>query len=397
MPITVWGLAIAQALLTSGNILLVAVSALIGKQLAAHPLLITLPVAAQFLGLIAATIPAALLMQKLGRKVGFVLGNLIGLVGTWVALQGLEASSLYGFACGTLLIGMAIGVGQQYRFAALDLCSVEQRSRAIGIVMGGGVIAAVLGANLAIWSQNWADKPFVGAFYGLFAIYVVALLLISVLPLAKAVTVKPTDRVRSYAELFQQPLLIAAVASGVVGYAIMVLLMTATPLAMDHHEFPFEDVAIVIQWHVLGMFVPSFFTGWLIRKFSSRTVILWGCIILVICALINISGVSYWHYFSGLLLLGVGWNFTFIGATHLLSFTYSPAEQGKVQGINEFLVFSASAIGSLLAGQGVVLLGWAWLNWLSIPVVIAIAWLIWRLDEVKMTAKAQSAWQNPQA
>ena len=181
------------------------------------------------------------------------------------------------------------------------------------------------------------------------------------------------------------------------GYAIMVLLMTATPLAMDHHEFPFEDVAIVIQWHVLGMFVPSFFTGWLIRKFSSRTVILWGCIILVICALINISGVSYWHYFSGLLLLGVGWNFTFIGATHLLSFTYSPAEQGKVQGINEFLVFSASAIGSLLAGQGVVLLGWAWLNWLSIPVVVAIAWLIWRLDEVKMTAKAQSAWQNPQA
>ena len=310
-----------------------------------------------------------------------------------MALQGLEAASLYGFSCGTLLIGMAIGVGQQYRFAALDLCSEEQRPRAIGVVMGGGVIAAILGANLAIWSQDWADKPFVGAFYGLLGIYLVALFLISVLPLAKGVKVKPTDRVRSYSELFKQPLLIAAIASGVVGYAIMVLLMTATPLAMDQQQFPFASVAMVIQWHVLGMFVPSFFTGWLIRKFSTRSVILAGCLILLICAVINMAGDSYWHYFVGLLLLGVGWNFTFIGATNLLSYTYSPAEQGKVQGINEFLVFSAAAVGGLLAGQGVVLVGWTWLNALSIPVVLVIAWLIWRLDERKMTEQAQQAWQ----
>ena len=153
MPISVWGLAIAQALLTTGNILLVAVSALIGKQLASHPALITVPVALQFLGLIIATLPAAHLMQKMGRKIGFIIGNCIGLFGTWVALQGLEANSLMHFASGTFLIGMAIGTGQQYRFAALDVCSVEQRPRAISMVMAGGILAAILGPNLAIWKS----------------------------------------------------------------------------------------------------------------------------------------------------------------------------------------------------------------------------------------------------
>lgn len=379
MPLTVWGLAIAQALLTSGNILLVAITALIGKQLAASPLLITLPVAAQFIGLIMATLPAAHLMQKMGRKIGFVLGNSIGLFGTWVALQGLESASLYLFACGTWLIGIAIGVGQQYRFAALDLCSVTQRPRAISIVMAGGVIAAIVGSNLAIWTQTWSSTPFVGSFYGLAGLYCIALLLISLMPLPKAVRTSANEKSRSYRELFKQPLLIAAVVSGAIGYAIMVLLMTATPLAMQQDGYAFSDVAMVIQWHVLGMFVPSFFTGKLISRFSTRTVILWGCAILIISPLINILGTSYWHYMAGLVLLGVGWNFTFIGATHLLSFTYQPAEQGKVQGINEFLVFSASAVGSLFAGQGVMLLGWATLNAIAIPIVIAITLLIWRV------------------
>lgn len=380
MPLTVWGLALAQALLTSGNIMLVAVSALIGRQLTDNPLLITFPVAAQFVGLIMATLPAANLMQKLGRKIGFVLGNSLGLLGTYVAWQGLLADSLALFATGTWLIGMAIGVGQQYRFAALDLCTVEQRPRAIGIVMGGGVIAAVLGANMSIWSQGWDAKPFVGSFYGLAGLYTIALLLITFLPLPKAPKVAADAVTRSYKTLFQQPLLIAAVVSGAIGYAIMVLLMTATPLAMQNDGFAFPEVATVIQWHVLGMFVPSFFTGRLIGRFGTKNIILWGCALLVVSPVINMLGNSYWYYFVGLLLLGIGWNFTFIGATHLLSFTYELAEQGKVQGMNEFLVFSASAVGSLLAGQGVMLLGWTWLNALSIPIVLVIAWIIWRID-----------------
>lgn len=392
MPITVWGLAIAQALLTTGNILLVAVSALIGKQLASHPALITVPVALQFLGMILATLPAAHLMQKMGRKVGFILGNCIGLFGTWVALQGLEASSLMHFATGTFLIGMAIGTAQQYRFAALDVCSVEQRPRAISMVMAGGILAAVLGPNLAIWSRQWFDgNPFVGAFYGLFLIYILALILIASLPLAVPIKNVAKQATRSYRELFKQPLLIAAIASGAIGYAVMVLLMTATPIAMQGDEFPFSNIAWVIQWHVLGMYAPSFFTGSLIRRFSSRTVILWGCMILALCVLVNLLGNSFWHYLMGLLLLGVGWNFTFIGATHLLTYTYEPAEQGKVQGINEFMVFTAAALGSLLAGVGVDKLGWVWLNLASLPPIIIVAWGIVRLSDERARVRHKKA------
>lgn len=187
MPITVWGLSIAQALLMSGNILLVSISALVGQELAVHPALITLPIACQFLGLITATLPAAHLMQTLGRKAGFIVGNLIGLLGTWVALQGLVETSLAWFALGTFLIGIAIGVGQQYRFAALEACEPAQHSRAISMVMAGGVLAAIIGPNLAILSQDWHDaSPYAGAFYGLFGLYVLALLLLVSLPLPKA-------------------------------------------------------------------------------------------------------------------------------------------------------------------------------------------------------------------
>ena len=382
MPITVWGLTLAQALLMSGNILLVSISALVGQELAAHPALMTLPIACQFIGLICATLPAAHLMQRLGRKAGFVIGNLIGLFGTWVALQGLLEVSLSLFALGTFLIGIAIGVSQQYRFAALEACAPALHARAISMVMAGGVLAAIIGPNLAILSQHWHHaSPYAGAFYGLFALYVLALLLITILPLPKPTAVSEDATVRSYRQLFAQPLLLAAVASGMIGYGIMVLIMTATPLAMNHHQHDFTDTAYVIQWHVLGMFVPSFFTGALIRRFTTRKVILWGCGALLLSVLINLTGQGFWNYWWGLLLLGVGWNFTFIGATHLLTFSYQPAEKAKVQGINEFMVFSAAAVGSLFAGQGLVLLGWNWLNLFAIPWILVVAILIWRLKE----------------
>ncbi|MBP6344973.1 MAG: MFS transporter [Neisseriaceae bacterium] len=384
LPFTVWGLALAQALLTTGNTLLVAVSALIGSQLASHPALVTAPIAAQFLGLIMATLPAAHFMQKYGRKKGFVMGNVLGLVGALVAMQGLFAHSLAIFALGTFLTGLAIGTAQQYRFAALDECPKAMHAKAIGLVMGGGVLAAVLGPNMAIWSQSWyAGNAFVGAFFGLFGLYVVALVLILLLPLqpprspAQAATDAST---RSYAELFRQPALLAAVASGIIGYAVMVFLMTATPLAMHHDNFLFEDIAIVIQWHVLGMFVPSFFTGHLIKRFGIKAVVQAGCVLLLAAAGINLLGQSYGHYFVALILLGVGWNFTFIGATNLLSFAYQDHEKGKVQGMNDFMVFTAAAFGSLFAGQAVSSLGWAWVNLISIPLVIVVMLLMMRLN-----------------
>ena len=377
MPYTVWGLALAQALLTTGNILLVAVSALIGKQLASHPALVTAPVASQFLGLILATLPAAFLMQKLGRKKVFVIGNVFGIIGALVAIQALLSASLLLFTLGIFLTGIAIGIAQQYRFAALDECRAESHAKAISVVMSGGVLAAFIGPNLAIWSQNWfSQNVYVGAFVGLAVLYVLALLLIVCLPLkSHTLAQKANTEVRSYRELWQQPLFVAAIASGAIGYGVMVFLMTATPLAMHHHDYAFPDIAVVIQWHVLGMFVPSFFTGHLIKKHGLKPIIMLGCALLIISAIINLFGQSYVHFFTSLVLLGIGWNFTFIGATQLVSLTYRPQEKGKVQGMNDFLVFTTAAIASLFAGQTVETIGWMWVNLISLP-LIAVAMLL---------------------
>ena len=378
MPYTVWGLALAQALLTTGNILLVAVSALIGKQLASHPALVTAPVASQFLGLILATLPAAFLMQKLGRKKVFVIGNVFGIIGALVAIQALLSASLLLFTLGIFLTGIAIGIAQQYRFAALDECRAESHAKAISVVMSGGVLAAFIGPNLAIWSQNWfSQNVYVGAFVGLAVLYVLALLLIVCLPLKQqAKSNQATQNVRSYGELFQQPLFVAAIASGAIGYGVMVFLMTATPLAMHHHDYAFPDIAVVIQWHVLGMFVPSFFTGHLIKKHGLKPIILLGCALLIISAVINLFGQSYVHFFTSLVLLGIGWNFTFIGATQLVSLTYRPQEKGKVQGMNDFLVFTTAAIASLFAGQTVETIGWMRVNLISLPLIVVVMALI---------------------
>ena len=378
MPYTVWGLALAQALLTTGNILLVAVSALIGKQLASHPALVTAPVASQFLGLILATLPAAFLMQKLGRKKVFVIGNVFGIIGALVAIQALLSASLLLFTLGIFLTGIAIGIAQQYRFAALDECRAESHAKAISVVMSGGVLAAFIGPNLAIWSQNWfSQNVYVGAFVGLAVLYVLALLLIVCLPLKQQTkSNQAAQNVRSYGELFQQPLFVAAITSGAIGYGVMVFLMTATPLAMHHHDYAFPDIAVVIQWHVLGMFVPSFFTGHLIKKHGLKPIILLGCALLIISALINLFGQSYVHFFTSLVLLGIGWNFTFIGATQLVSLTYRPQEKGKVQGMNDFLVFTTAAIASLFAGQTVETIGWMWVNLISLPLIVVAMLLI---------------------
>ena len=378
MPYTVWGLALAQALLTTGNILLVAVSALIGKQLASHPALVTAPVASQFLGLILATLPAAFLMQKLGRKKVFVIGNVFGIIGALVAIQALLSASLLLFTLGIFLTGIAIGIAQQYRFAALDECRAESHAKAISVVMSGGVLAAFIGPNLAIWSQNWfSQNVYVGAFVGLAVLYVLALLLIVCLPLkSHTLAQQATAEVRSYRELWQQPLFVAAIASGAIGYGVMVFLMTATPLAMHHHDYAFPDIAVVIQWHVLGMFVPSFFTGHLIKKHGLKPIIMLGCALLIISALINLFGQSYVHFFTSLVLLGIGWNFTFIGATQLVSLTYRPQEKGKVQGMNDFLVFTTAAIASLFAGQTVETIGWMWVNLISLPLIVVAMLLI---------------------
>lgn len=383
LPIRVWGLALGQALLITGNILLLSVSALIGQKIAPDISLATLPVALQFLGLMVVTIPAAHLMRLLGRKIGFLLGSLIGVSGATLASFALYHGNFTLFCTSTFLLGTAIGVGQQYRFAAVEGCPPEKHPRAIGLVMGGGILAAVLGPNLAVLAKNMIpDVTYLGAFLVLIGLHLLTLLLILSLRLPPPSSDEQHGPTRSYLELLRQPLLVSAITAGVIGYSVMVLVMTATPLAMDACGFGFDSTASIIQWHVLGMFLPSFVTGRLISRFSEPRIIQAGCVLLVLCVALNQVGTSYWHFWVALVALGMGWNFTFIGATSLLTHTYRPAEKAKVQGLNDFMVFGFSALGSLLAGRWQAQFGWEQLNLLMLPVItvamLLVAWSTWR-------------------
>ena len=375
LGVTVWGLALGQALLITGNILLVSVTALIGLNISPTPDLATLPVALQFLGLMGVTLPAALLVKKLNRKKVFLLGNLIGIIGASLACYALFQNNFWLFSLSTFLLGMAIGIGQQYRFAAVENCPKGKAPQAISLIMGGGVLAAVLGPNLAVWAERFNyDINYLGAFIALLGLYIFTMPLIASLPLQDNDIEEQTGTARSYATLLKQPALIAAIVSGSIGYGVMVLIMTATPLAMHHHGFHFGHTASVIQWHVLGMFAPSFFTGRLIAKFGTNIIIQVGCLLLIACALLNQFGVDYWHFWTALLLLGIGWNFTFIAATNLLTTTYQPADKAKIQGLNDFLVFGSAAVASVLAGYWQSVLGWEMLNILMLPAIfIAMA------------------------
>jgi predicted MFS family arabinose efflux permease len=378
LSVIVWGLALGQALLITGNILLVSVTALIGQQIAPSAALVTLPVALQFLGLMGVTLPAALLMRWLGRKTGFFIGNLMGVGGALLAYIALSGENFALFCLSTFLLGMAIGVGQQYRFAAVEACKPDQNARAIALVMGGGVLAAILGPNLAVWSQGFfPNHPFLGAFVVLIGLYCFTLLLILSLPLPKPTQAEQQKGGRGYLELLRQPLLVAAITSGSIGYGVMVLVMTATPLAMHSHDFEFSSTASIIQWHVLGMFLPSFITGRLITRYGVTPIIQTGCLLLLLCVMVTQLGHDYGYFWVALVALGVGWNFTFIGATSLLTRTYQPNEKARVQGMNDFLVFGFSALGSLLAGHLQLWLGWQMLNLLMLPPIALAMALVW--------------------
>lgn len=369
----VWLLSLCQALLMTGNILLISVIGLIGKQIAPSASMITLPVALQFLGLMAATIPASLISGKLGRKRGFSIGNLVGITGASLATYALLQQNFYLFCFATFLLGIGIGFGTLYRFAAIEVCDENARHRAISISMAGGVLAAVLGPNLAIMSQQWSqDGLYIGAFASLIGLNILALVILQTIQFPKVSFSNQTPKSDPFSAIVKAPNFVGAVFAAMVAYAVMNILMTATPLAMIGCGFDFTKAAGVIEWHVLGMFVPAFFTGSLIEKFGSRMMILAGGILFVFCIAINIHGESIWHFRAALVLLGVGWNFMFIAATGLFSQSYQPQNKAKAQAFNEFVVFGCVTVTALLSGWLESTAGWQNLNIYVLPFVLAV-------------------------
>ena len=379
MPLTVTLLSLCQALLVTGNVLLIAVSPLIGASLAPSASWSTAPVATQWLGLMCAPIPASLIMARLGRKRGFILGNLLGLVGALVAVQALIGERFGLFLLSTWLIGIGIGFGQLYRFAAVEAAPAPMRDRAIGLVMGGGVLAAFAGPWLARVSRELGEVPFLGSFVGLAALYALALVVLMLTQLPPASRTHGEGNALPLGKILRQPGFIVAVSAAMVGYGVMNLAMTATPLAMAGAGHHFNHVSMTIQWHVVAMFLPSFFTGHLATRFGAKQVIVAGCLLLVASALVAQLGISLAGFNVALILLGLGWNFTFLPATGLLTESYRPVDKARTQAANEFLVFGTAAITALLAGPLVSGLGWATLNLVLIPIsLVPLAVLVWQ-------------------
>lgn len=379
MPLTVSLLSLCQALLVTGNVLLIAVSPLIGASLAPSASWSTAPVATQWLGLMCATIPASLIMAKLGRKRGFVLGNIVGLVGAVVAVQALMGERFGLFLLATWLIGVGIGFGQLYRFAAVEAAPAQLRDRAIGLVMGGGVLAAFAGPWLARVSRELGDVPFLGSFVGLAALYALALVVLMLTRLPPASRTHGEGIALPLGKILSQPGFIMAVSAAMVGYGVMNLAMTATPLAMAGAGHHFDHVSMTIQWHVVAMFLPSFFTGYLTARLGAKRIIVVGCLLLVASALVAQFEAGLVGFNVALILLGLGWNFTFLPATGLLTESYRPEDKARTQAANEFLVFGTAAITALLAGPLVSSLGWSMLNIALIPVaLVPLGILVWQ-------------------
>ena len=374
-------LAACQAMLMTGGSLLIATSALVGYRLAPDKALATLPLAAQMLASMLTSIPASLLMQRFGRRAGFLLGSSIGITGAGLATVAIVTGNFALFILGAALSGMFAGFGNYYRFAAADVATVDYRSTAISYVLAGGVIAAFIGPNLAHWTSAWLVAPFAGSYLALTAILLLSFATQWFLDIPRPERAARGSG-RTLAAIARQPVFIVAAIGGMLGYGIMALVMTATPLAMHDHHYAFSDTAFVIEWHVIGMFAPSFFTGHLIRRFGVLQVMLVGGVLSAVCVGINLAGTSLSHFWLALFLLGVGWNFLFIGATTLLTETYAPEEKAKTQALNDFLVFSTVTIAVLSAGTLQHRLGWQAVNYGVIPLiavtVVAVAWLLLR-------------------
>ena len=365
-------LALSQAMLITGTSLLLATCALVGMTLTSIKSLATLPLALLFLAQMATTIPASLYMQRVGRRLGFITSAVFGMAGAAIATIGIFKAEFSIFCFGTILIGVFNGFGQYYRFAAAETAPEEYRSRAISYVLAGGLIAAFAGPNLAKWSRQLLPEEFAGSFAILIGIYLLALGIAFFLRMPEPGAAARATGGRPLGEIARQPAYLVAVASAMVGYGVMNFIMIATPLAMHDYAHPFSDTAFVIQWHVFGMFAPSFFTGQLIRKFGTANIMLAGVVLLGLCVGINFTGIAVIHFWSSLIFLGLGWNFMFVGATTLLTETYFLNEKAKAQALNDFIVFGTVTLTSFSSGAVQNILGWKTINMAVIPFLILI-------------------------
>ena len=373
-------LSACQGLLLTNNAILIATNALAGYALASDKALATLPVTAYIVGAALTTMPASLLMRRLGRRAGFTLGAVLGIAGALICAFAAFAHSFWLLCAGALVLGSYNAAGQYYRFAAADSASADFKSNAISLVLAGGIAGGILGPETSkITKDLFAQAEFAGSYLslGVFCLLAIGLLLLIDIPPLTAAEQKESGRPLTV--IARQPAFIVAVLSSTISYGVMNLLMVATPLAMVAHQHPFSDAAFVIQWHVIAMFAPSFFTGTLIKRYGVINVMHAGVVLNIGCIGVALAGLDVAHFWLALVLVGVGWNFMFIGGTTLLTECHAPSERAKVQGLNDLAIFITMTVTSVSSGLLFTLQGWELMNQLAVPFLlltsVAMLWL----------------------
>ncbi|MGZ5087900.1 MAG: MFS transporter [Usitatibacter sp.] len=374
-------LACCQALLLTNAVTLVAINGLAGFALASNKAFATLPNMTYVLGAAVATFPASLWMKRVGRRNGFLTGGCFGLAGSALAAYAVTGSSLVLLCAGTFVLGAYNAFGQYYRFAAADAASPDFKAKAISYVLAGGIAGGIVGPELSKYTRGLWSPDYAASYASLFAICLVAMGFMSTLRIPPPVESASTERARPLSRIAAQPVFIVAASVAALGYAVMNLLMTATPLAMGFCGLPYAAAASVLSAHVFSMFAPSFFTGSLIKRFGVTPVMLTGVTAQLACVAIALSGQLVANFWWALALLGLGWNFMYFGGTTLLTEAYRPSERAKAQGANEILIFAVQAISSLSSGVLVNTRGWSTLNVVALPFIAAagcaVLWLAW--------------------
>lgn len=366
-------LAVSQAIIGSAAPIAISMGGLAGQYLlAADKSLATAPITGFNVGVAVGALPAAAIIRALGQRGGFMTGTIITALGGLVATLALFQGSFWLFAFSLAVIGIGGAFVQQFRFAAADNAPPEFKARAISFVLAGGIITAILGPQIVIFTRElFAPVMFAGSFAAILPLAAVGAIILSFLRIPAKAAGKAEfaeSDARPLSEIVTRPRFVAALFCAVGSYALMSFVMTGAPLAMVGCGLSTDDATLGISWHVMAMFAPSFFTGSLIHRFGAERIVAAGLALLIGCAVVALSGLALWQFWTALILLGLGWNFAFIGATAMVADSYHPSEKSKVQGFHDFVLFGSVAFASLMSGMIYNAWGWEMLNWIIFPV-----------------------------
>jgi len=381
-----WLLAICQGLFLTNNVTFIAINGLVGLSLAPRGWMATLPVMGYVVGGALATGLVARTQQRFGRRRSFQIGIAVALGSALLCAQAALWQNFWLLCLATVVAGYYNANAGLYRFAAAELTGPDWREKAVSLVMAGGLIGAVAGPNLAAFTRNWFAVPFAGAYVALAAVALLSLVVMSFIDFPPPPPRGAGRGGRPLAEIARQPVFIVAAISGALGFGVMNLLMAATPIAMQVCSLPFSDIALVLEWHVIGMFAPGFFTGHLIRRIGVLPVMGMGLALNLGCIGVALSGVDLHQFLLALFMLGVGWNFLFTGSTTLSLAAYTPEERDRAQGALNFCVFATLALTSFASGVLVTTQGWRLLNLGSLVPVLLTGAALWWLARRKRAA-----------